>query len=204
MQCVDKFKHLGLIMNKAKTKEMILATGRNKPCKPLLNIEGTEIERVEEYKYLGTTITSSLNFDKNWEQRVQKARKRLYMLHKLRYTQASSKIVKMTYSAYIKPVLTYHLPVLYNSLSKETLQKIKRIERAGKRITKVKVPETYNEKDTKNLCYRLFLNEDHPFNVRTVKLPSGRIRGSKWRTNMGRRSFRAFFTSVINTDIFSR
>ena len=146
-----------------------------------------------------------MDFNLNWNTRLQKARQRLFFLKKLRYTKASKMIMKLTYSAYIRPVLTYHLSLFHGHLSKDILQRIKSIQKACKYITAAEdLPEVYREDEFKSLVYKLFLDEEHPFNTSTEQLPSGRIKAVKPRSKLGRQCFRRGFTHIINSEIFKR
>ena len=54
-----------LDLNVLKTKEMLMDFRKSPPPVPYLEIDDTIVERVEEYKYPGTVIDSSLAFKKN-------------------------------------------------------------------------------------------------------------------------------------------
>ena len=44
-----------LLINSTKTKEIVFCNKRDEPNPATLDINGSEIQRVDEYKYLGTT-----------------------------------------------------------------------------------------------------------------------------------------------------
>ena len=74
-----------LELNVGKTKEMIYdfrRANRKEPEKIVIN--GLEIERVIEYKYLGEIFDNDLYFSKNEKETIKKANSRLYCLYKLR------------------------------------------------------------------------------------------------------------------------
>jgi hypothetical protein len=54
---------------------------------PDLFIEGVKVERVTEYKYLGTVIDEKLNFNSNTQSIHKKCQSRIYLLQKLRKLQ---------------------------------------------------------------------------------------------------------------------
>lgn len=65
-QCVNSCNELDLILNKSKTKEMIISLAMKPPAKPEpLQIDGTTIDMVDEFKYLGTILTSNLSLERN-------------------------------------------------------------------------------------------------------------------------------------------
>ena len=202
--CTEAFNDLELILNTAKTKEMVISTGRSRPNVDSLLIDGAVIEKVQKYKYLGTVLTENMEFDANWLTRIKKARQRLYMLRKLRYCGASATIMKLTFSAYIRPVLTYHLSLFYDHLSQKILQMIKRIWKTAKHITKTPLPEILDVRERKGLFYKIYIDDDHPFSRKTTKLPSGRIQLQRYRTNTGKKCFRSILTRTINSEVFKR
>ena len=63
-----------LVLNVSKTKEMVIDFSRKcKVSSAPITIKGSEVERVEEYKYLGVIIDNNLKFNKH----VQRVEKRL-------------------------------------------------------------------------------------------------------------------------------
>ena len=77
-------KNFFLDLNVLKTKEMLIDFRKNPPPVPYLEIDGKIVERVDEYKYLGTVIKNSLAFNKNVDTIHRKNQPRLYCLHKLK------------------------------------------------------------------------------------------------------------------------
>ena len=73
---------------------------------PYLEIDGKTVEKVDEYKYLGTVIDNSLAFNKNVDAIHRKYQPRLYCLHKLRNIGIDSKILQMYYKCCIESLLT--------------------------------------------------------------------------------------------------
>ena len=52
-------------MNIVKTKEMVVDFLKNPPPMPELIIDDVAVERVAEYRYLGTVLDNNLTFDRN-------------------------------------------------------------------------------------------------------------------------------------------
>jgi len=57
-------KEIGLEVNSDKTKYMIMCRGQNAGRSHSMKIDNSSIERVEEFKYLGTTLTNKFLFRK--------------------------------------------------------------------------------------------------------------------------------------------
>ena len=74
-----------LDLNIVKTKEfMVVDFRKNPPPVPELIIDDVVVERVAEYRYLGTVLDNNLTFDKNVEIIYKKCQSRIYCLQKLR------------------------------------------------------------------------------------------------------------------------
>ena len=84
-----------LDLNVLKTKEMLIDFQKNPSPVPYLEIDDKIVDRVEEFKYLGTVIDRSLAFNKNVGANHKKCQPRLYCLHKLRNIGIDSKILQM-------------------------------------------------------------------------------------------------------------
>jgi hypothetical protein len=178
---VAECDRLELKVNTSKTKEMVVSRGasrtNNDNITPVV-INDQPIETVTEYRYLGTTITSNLDFNVNYQEKAKKARKRLFLLRKLKYANASPSIIRMTYTSFIRSVISCHLEFFYELLSKATIKEIKAIERSCNRILsfKERLPEIVSDQARQQVIYKLFLNKDHPFTMTLDILPSGRLR----------------------------
>ena len=57
-------KEIGLEVNADKTKYMIMSRDQNAGRSYSMKIDNSSIERVEEFKYLGTTLTNKILFRK--------------------------------------------------------------------------------------------------------------------------------------------
>ena len=70
-------------MNVKKTKEMLIDLRKAPTVIPDLFIDGMKVERVTEYKYLGTILDNKLNFNKNTDFIHQRCQPRIFCLQKL-------------------------------------------------------------------------------------------------------------------------
>ena len=91
-----------LDLNVLKTKDMLTDFRKNPTPVLYLGIVEKIVERVEEYKYLGTVIDSSLAFNKNVDAVHGKCQPRLYCLLKLRNIGIDSKSLQMYYKCCIE------------------------------------------------------------------------------------------------------
>ena len=80
-------------LNVAKTKEMIVDFRKNKTAMtPLTNSEH-QLELVDSFKFLGTTIANTIKWDINAETIAKKAQQRMFFLRQLKQFRANKSIV---------------------------------------------------------------------------------------------------------------
>lgn len=95
-------------MNTGKTNSMLFGTHQaiKKANKPDILIDGTKIDYVPSYKYLGIKLDPILNFKIHLSSNLRSARHKLYMLKRMRHllTDEHSLIV---YKAMVLPYLEY-------------------------------------------------------------------------------------------------
>ena len=96
-----------LMLNVSKTKELVIDFRHKPSYLPDLVIKGEKVERVSQYKYLGTVLDSKLNFDQNTALIQKKCHSRMYLLQKLRNLNVNPSVLQMFYRAFIESVLTF-------------------------------------------------------------------------------------------------
>ena len=72
-----------LLLNVAKTREMVVDFRRKTTAPQPLRVLGEEVNMVEEYKYLGVSIDNRLNWKTNINAVYKKGMRRLFFLRKL-------------------------------------------------------------------------------------------------------------------------
>ena len=73
--CRDNSLHL----NVKKTKKMLIDFRKALTVIPDLFIDGVKVERVTEYKYLGTVLDNKLNFNKNTDFIHKRCQPRIFL-----------------------------------------------------------------------------------------------------------------------------
>ena len=94
-----------------------------------LYLENTLLEEISETKLLGTIVSSDMKWHKNTELLVQKAYKRMQILHKLVSFGVSRNDLKETYILYICSILELNCPVWHFSLTEEENASLERIQK---------------------------------------------------------------------------
>ena len=98
-------KDNNLTLNTAKTKELIIDF-RKRGADPLpLHINEESVERVHNFKVLGTLISDRLTWTDNITVVVKKARQRLHFLRLLQNTNLSEKLLVLFYRSTIESIL---------------------------------------------------------------------------------------------------
>ena len=122
---------LGMRHNAGKCKLMLFSRKRN-PIKPSIYINGEEIEYVSQYKYLGITITDNLSWRPHMESVAKRATNIFLQCRTMlgRTWGLTPKISKWTYTALIRPIISYaSLIWLKGTMINSQLKLLERVQR---------------------------------------------------------------------------
>ena len=140
-----------LLLNSKKTKEMVFSNARDNPTTQHLVINGSQIEQVTEFVYLGTALTTKLDFTATTNAIVKKARKRLHIMSKLYHLGIDTKLITTCYKCFIESVILYHLVVIYSHLSADSKKALQHVIRSAGRLagglTFTAVADLYTQKN---------------------------------------------------------
>ena len=123
-----------MLINKKKSKSMIFNFSRNYQFSTRLKLEGEILETVEETKLLGTIVSNDLKWEKNTDNIVKKANKRMELLRKISSFGASWDELKNIYLLYIRSLLEQSCTVWYSGLTEESSQDLERIQKTALKI----------------------------------------------------------------------
>lgn len=133
--CRDNF----LDLNVRKTKEMVIDFRRASIDDiPDLFIEGSKVERVHVYKYLGTTIDDRFSFDQNTDLIVQKCQSRIYCLQKLRSLGVNFNVLGNFYRSFIESIITFGFLCWFENLSLCNKKRLERIVHVCSKVVGMK------------------------------------------------------------------
>ena len=190
-----------LDLNVQKTKEMLIDFRKNPAAVPDLFIHGTKVERVNEYKYLGTIIDDKLNFTKNVDSIHRKCRSRIYCLQKLRSLNVNRKVLQGFYRCFIESVITFSFVCWYGSLNVKNKNVLNRLVNVCGKIVGEK-QESMNvlyEKRVKVKGQRIASDCSHGMCKFYELLPSGRrFRIPKLKTLRCKNSFIPMSINFMN------
>ena len=165
-----------LFLNVSKTKEMVIDYRKNKcPISPLF-IQNTEVEQISSFKFLGTYISDDLNWSKNCNEILKKAKQRLYFLRQLKYYHVNSTILCQFYKAIIQSILTSSILVWFDRATQHDLYKLSAVIKHSERIVGLPLPSLIDiYLDRLDRKTKLILSdESHPASKYFSFLPSGR------------------------------
>ena len=170
-----------------KTKELLIDFRRDSNQVPELTINDTTVERVSEYKYLGTIIDKDLKFSVNTQNIYNKCQSRIHCLRKLCKLNVRCDILETFYRAFIQSVIGFACVCWYGSLSVSDRNVLQRqVNMCSKLIGRKQ--ESMNdifEKRTLKKAKSIVKDEGHVLAQYFDLLPSGR-RYRMPLTNVGR------------------
>jgi hypothetical protein len=101
-------KEISLEVKADKTKYMIMSRDQNAGRSYNMKIDNSSIERVEEFKYLGTTLTNQDSIQEEIKSRLKLGNDCYYLVQNLLSSSMVSKNLKIkTYRTIIVPVVLY-------------------------------------------------------------------------------------------------
>ena len=191
--CKDNY----LDLNVLKTKEMLIDFRRNAPSVPSLFINKQLVERVDEYKYLGTILDKKLTFDKHVENIHKRCQPRIFCLQKLRNIGINKMILNSYYQCCVESLLTVSFIGWYGSLSVRSKKVLNDVVNVSSKIVGMKqkgLQELY-ERRVRKVAKQIACDDGHVLAKYFELLPSGR----RFRTMKGKlRSLKTFVPNAIH------
>ena len=99
-------KDNNLSLNMIKTKEMIVDYRKRRTKHAPILIDGTVVDQVESFKFLGVHITNKLAWSKHIKTVVKRAQQNLFPPRRLKRFGMGPQILKKIYSCTIESILT--------------------------------------------------------------------------------------------------
>lgn len=132
----------------------------------MLVLHGKEVQQVEQYKYLGTIITNTLDWTENTLSLRKKANQRLYFLRKLNNIRVDRTIMVLFYQALIQSVITFNLVCYHGNATHENRYRLDQVRRRAQRIIGRNLPEIGHlyEQRVKRKTDKVRIDQSHPLN----------------------------------------
>ena len=192
-----------LQLNPSKTKELIVDFNPDSAiCHKPVYVSEKEVEVVDDFVYLGTTIDQRLSFKANAERVFKKANQRLHLLRKLRSFGVANKVLQTVYKSLVQSILTFNISVYYNILNQKDKVMLSRIINTASKI--VGIPQAPLSELHRASVFRkaskIVNDPSHPLFPSFELLPSGRrFRAPRWKKVLFKRSFVPSAVSVLNS-----
>ena len=192
----DWCKESFLELNVKKTKELVFENNCDVEIEPL-KIGGEHVERVKNFKYLGTIIDDRLKFSENVYLIFRKSQQRMYLLRKLKSFHVSSAILETAYRSLIESVLGYNISCWYGFVDAKDRKKLDRIVHLAEKIIgrrQNSMKDLYVQSVSRK-CKRILSCDSNPLIQEFNLLPSGR----RYRVPLAKKSYRkSFIPSAIS------
>jgi hypothetical protein len=114
-EVLERCKSVNLLINAKKTKEMVLSFSRTHAIYDYLFINGSPIEKVEHFKYLGVIFSNSLKWHEHCTYINSKLRSRFYAFSKFKHFKTSILQQEHFIKTLIFPILEYNIELWYFS-----------------------------------------------------------------------------------------
>jgi hypothetical protein len=182
-----------LELNVKKTKVIIVDFRKGEHVYEPITIKGAEVDRVEQYDYLGTTVAEDLTWKANIQRLAKNAMKRMFHLRKLREFKVCQKLMLTFYHSVIESVAIFGISVWGGNVSTQEKRTIKRVKTCAERILGTTVPGWESAYITRlqQMTSKILSDDHHPLHTQLEYLPSGR------RLRQVRASTNRFWSSLI-------
>ena len=192
-----------LALNTKKTKELIVDFRKSRGgTHTPIRINGTEVECVTSYRFLGVHISEDLSWTLNTSKLIKKAHQRLFFLRKLKKAHLSPQILVNFYRCIIESILTNCVTVWYGNCSVSDRKALQRVVKTAQRIIGSSLPsiEAVQSKRCLRKARGICKDCSHPNHRLFTLLPSGRrYRSLRTRTSRFRGSFFPAAVTLLNS-----
>ncbi|XP_069393579.1 uncharacterized protein [Paralichthys olivaceus] len=191
-----------LELNTLKTVEMTVDFMRCPPTLPSITITNNSVTAIENFKFLGSTISQDLKWETNTVTFIKKAQQRLYFLRQLRNLNLPKELLSQFYSAIIHSVLCSSITVWFESATKQEKNRLQWTIRTAEKIIGVSLPsiqDLYLNRVRKR-AGNISADPSHPGYKLFKLLPSGRrYRTLYAKTSRFKNSFSPQAVSLSNS-----
>ena len=170
-------QHNNLALNTSKTKELIVDFGRGRMgTHSPVYINGSMVERVKSFKFLGVHISEDLSWSENTDAIIKKAHQRLYFLRRLRRVGMSRRTLSNFYRCTVESMLTGCIVAWFGNLSAQERKRLQKVVNTAQSIIGSDLPSIkgiYRSRYLKK-AGSIIKDPHHPGYTLVSLLPSGR------------------------------
>ena len=186
-----------LALNVDKTKELIIDYRRPPRAHSPIQIGGTAVERVKEFKFLGVHITEDLTWAVQTERVVKKAQQRLYFLRKLKKAGMGPNVLRAFYRGTTESILTGCFTAWYGGCTDLNRKALQRVVKTAERISGCNLPpiQVLFDERCVSKARGIIKDKTHPNHSLFRMLPHGKRLGSLAATS--NRMQKSFFPRTV-------
>ena len=181
-----------LVLNVAKTKEMVIDFRKRRCPTSHLTINGERVDLVDSFKFLGIVISSDLSWANHCSSIVKRCHVRLHFLKQLKYFGLNQTIIRQFYRSAIESIVCFGITICFGGMTSGEKSELERLVRHASRLVGCDLPSVaslYSIRLRKR-ARKIIDDPSHPANHLFNLLPSGRrYRAIKARTSRFRFSF---------------
>ena len=142
-----------LVINRGKTKIMTFNLSKKLQFPPKLGLPGQGFfEVVKSMKILGIIMSDNLKWQENTDNMCSKARKRLWIIRRLKNLKIDTATMIDIYKMEIRSLLEYACPVWNGAISKDEIEQIEKVQKSF-----IKILVDSNKIDYQQMCVSLNL-----------------------------------------------
>ncbi|KAI3372609.1 hypothetical protein L3Q82_023086 [Scortum barcoo] len=124
-----------LQINAGKTKELVVDFRRRRHSPPApVSIQGTDIDTVKSYKYLGVHLNDSLDWSDNTNVLVKKGNSRLFLLRRLRSFGVQGPLLRTFYDSVVASAIFYGIVCWASSITDRDRRRMDRLVRRASSV----------------------------------------------------------------------
>ena len=121
-------------LNLQKTKLMLFNVSTTRDFEPIIEVDGTYLQLVEETKLLGVHLTSDMRWEIHNNNICKKAYSRMWILGRLAEIGATADTLMDTYFKQVRTILEYCVPVWHPGLTKSQSDQLERVQNISMRL----------------------------------------------------------------------
>ncbi len=165
-----------------KTKELVMDLRRQKREYTPIIIDGTPVERVSSFKFLGVHITEDLTWSAHTDAVLKKAQQHLFFLRRLKKFVMSPHILHSFYTCTVESILTGCITAWFGNSTAGNRRALQRVVRTARPTVGGDLPslqDIYTRRWMRK-DRRIISDSSYPSHGLSSLLPSGRRLHSIW------------------------
>ena len=195
-----------LQLNVTKTKELVVDLRRAKTPVIPVSINGTNVDIVEDYKYLGVYIDNKLDWAKNTEALYKKGQSRLYFLRRLRSFNICRTMLRMFYESVVASAFMFAVTCWGCRLKAADANRLNKLIRRARDVVGLELGSltTVTERRMLSKLHSIMDNVSHPLHdvvVQKRSTFSDRLIPPRCTTERHRKSFLPAVIRLFNSSL---